>query len=168
MDHSTSPIVSRALSETKRRLSVNAAFLKDIKDDNRELKGLVDQMTPLAEHPQIAANHWAEFTELLGQLRDQLALHFSLEEAFGYFEEAIEVAPQLSITAEQLRSEHTGLFESIRQIADKATEIAPDQLEKVSLLVSRFEQFRHNFEAHEEAEVKLILESFDDDLGTGD
>ncbi|TWU58245.1 hemerythrin domain-containing protein [Rubripirellula reticaptiva] len=168
MERSISPIVGRTISDTKRRLSVNAAFLKDIKDDNRELKCLIDKLDPLAEHAQTAANHWPEITALLGDFRDQLALHFSLEEAFGYFEEAIEVAPQMSITAEQLRGEHTGLFESIRELADKASEISPDQIEKVSTFLTRLKQFRHTLEQHEEAEVNLILESFGDDLGNGD
>ncbi|TWU58750.1 hypothetical protein Poly51_15300 [Rubripirellula tenax] len=168
MDHAPSPIANRALADTKRRLSVNAAFLKDIKDDNRELKNLVDRINPLSEHPQIAANHWPEFVALLADLRDQLALHFSLEEAFGYFEEAIEVVPQLSIDAEQLRGQHATLFESIRDLADRACDVTSDRTEKVASLLSSFQRFRHAFEIHEEAEVKLILQSLDDDIGNGD
>ena len=106
-----------------RRLTVNAAFLKDIKDDNRDLKILLDRLRPLAQHTQTACNHWVELIDLMGQLRDQLALHFSLEEAYGYFDEAIVTAPELSTTAECLRSEHSKLFARIRDLADSVLEV---------------------------------------------
>ena len=89
-------------TDTKTRgLTINAAFLKDIKDDNRDLKNLLDKILPLAQHPQTAANHWPELIGLFSDLCDQLALHFSLEEAYGYFEDAVGSAPQLSSSAEE-------------------------------------------------------------------
>ena len=54
-----------------RRLAVNAAFLKDIKDDNQDLKGLLDQIIPITHHQQTATNHWPELITLLSDLRDQ-------------------------------------------------------------------------------------------------
>lgn len=151
-----------------RRLSVNAAFLKDIKDDNRELKVLLDKILPLTAYPQTAANHWPEFIELLAELRDQLAFHFSLEEAYGYFEEAILTAPQLSLTSENLRGQHAQLFEQVCELADQVLEIAADQPEKVSRFLKKFNRFEHAFEQHEEAELQLIIASLDDDIGVGD
>lgn len=151
-----------------RRLAVNAAFLKDIKDDNRELKLLLDRIKPLASHRQTATNHWIELIELVGKLRDQLALHFSLEEAYGYFEEAIVGAPQLSTTAEYLRSQHSKLFERIRDLADSALEVSPERAEHVTRFLDAFQAFRESLEHHEEAELKLILDALDDDIGVGD
>ena len=151
-----------------RRLAVNAAFLKDIKDDNQDLKALLDQILPITRHPQTATNHWPELITLLGDLRDQLALHFSLEEAYGYFDDAIVSAPQLSITAEVLRGEHAGLFAEVRDLADLVTEICSDRPELVNDFLHRFEGFRRAFEIHEESELKLILDSLDDDLGVCD
>ena len=151
-----------------RRLAVNAAFLKDIKDDNRDLKLLLDKIFPLAEFPQTAGNHWRELVELLAELRDQLALHFSLEEAYGYFDDAIGSAPQLSLTAECLRGQHSKLFERIRNLADRAAEARVESSEQVTRLLADFNRFRAEFEKHEEDELKLILDSLDDDIGVGD
>ncbi|MDA8745393.1 hemerythrin domain-containing protein [Rubripirellula amarantea] len=151
-----------------RSLSVNAAFMKDIKDDNRELKLLMDRISPMVSHPETASNHWMELIGLLGELRDQLAFHFSLEEAYGYFDEAIETEPQLSVQAEVLRSEHTVLFETCRAIAEASSEVSSDQKEKITKLLNRFADFRNKFETHEEAELDLILNALDDDLGVGD
>ena len=149
-------------------LAVNAAFLKDIKDDNQDLKKLLDQITPITRHQQTAANHWPELITLMSDLRDQLALHFSLEEAYGYFDDAIVSAPELSVTAEVLRSEHPSLFANIRDLADQVSEICSDRPDQVNDFITRLYAFRRDFEIHEESELKLILDSLDDDLGVGD
>ena len=151
-----------------RRLTVNAAFLKDIKDDSQDLKMLLDQIIPLTCHQQTAANHWPELMALMSELRDQLALHFSLEEAYGYFDDAVVSSPQLSVTAEVLRSEHPFLFAVIRDLADQVSEVCSDRPEQVNLFIQQFDSFRRMFEKHEENELELILESLDDDLGAGD
>jgi hypothetical protein len=155
-------------NERSGRVTVNAAFLKDIKDDNRELKVLLDRIAPLAEHPQVAINHWRELVELLAGLRDQLALHFTLEEAYGYFDDAVISAPQLSVSAECLRGQHPKLFERIRQLSEKCQEISIDSSEKVARFLEEFDHFRLEFERHEEEELRLILDALDDDLGVGD
>ena len=151
-----------------RRLAVNAAFLKDIKDDNRDLKLLLDKIFPFANYPQTASNHWQELSELFAELRDQLAMHFALEEAYGYFDDALVSAPQLSVRAECLRGQHAKLFERIRCLADKAAEIHIDSSEQVARFLADFNRFRTEFEKHEEDELKLILDALDDDLGVGD
>lgn len=150
------------------RVTVNAAFLKEIKDDNRQLKSMWDKVTPMLSHAQTAKNHWAELVDALSELRDQLAMHFSLEEAFGYFDEAIDIAPRFSMMAVSLRSEHATLFAAARDLADSILEIDGEQLDAVVDFVTRFNHFRRDFERHEEAELRLILASFDDDLGDGD
>src|SRR6056297_2827362 len=147
------------------RLMINAAFLQEIKEDNRHLKTLWDRLIPLLARPETAENHWSELVAGLAELRDQLAMHFSLEEAYGYFDDAVDAAPQLSVRAEDLKSEHPKLFAQVRDLADRIQETDAEQTEHVSKLLRRFDAFRRDFERHEEAEVKLILESFEDDLG---
>ena len=153
---------------TTRQLAVNAAFLKDIKDDNRGLKALMDKIRPLTAQLPVAVNHWPEMIGLFADLRDQLAMHFSLEEAYGYFEDAIITAPQLSVTAECLRSQHSGLFKQICELADLALEVSPDMEEQIEKFLVRFRRFQSDFEKHEEAELELILDAMDDDIGVGD
>lgn len=151
-----------------RRLTINAAFLKDIKDDNRELHRLLDRVRALLEPQQVAVNHWSELGELVEQLRDQLALHFSLEEAYGYFDEAVGSAPQLSAAAELLRNQHASLFEQIRDLADAALDTPPQSSRRIEKLIKRLRQFIETLDQHEQAELGLILDSLHDDLGVGD
>ncbi len=150
-----------------RRLSVNAAFMKDIKDDNRELKRLLDTINPLIEHTKKAANHWDEIANHLSDLRDQLAFHFSLEEAYGYFDEAIETEPQMSVRAEALRSEHSVLFDQICKLVESCSDLDSDDDDQISKAIDRFKDFQTKFQRHEEAELKMILSAMDDDLGVG-
>lgn len=151
-----------------RRLDVNAAFLKDIKDDNRHLKQLLDQIAPMMKHPNVAENHWRELIELLEELRDQLAFHFSLEEAYGYFDAALESEPQRSAEAEVLRGEHSGLFAKIRDLTDRAGDVAPESTRDVEGFLHDYSEFFHAFARHEEAELRLILSTLDDDIGVCD
>jgi iron-sulfur cluster repair protein YtfE (RIC family) len=152
-----------------RRLTINAAFLKDIKDDNRVLKQLMERIIPLVEHPQVATNHWQELVGLLADLRDQLAMHFALEEAYGYFDDAVVTAPQLSLAAECLKDQHPRLFERIRHLADRAGAVRPDDgSEPVRKVLADFTHFRAEFEKHEEEEFRLIFDALENDLGVGD
>ncbi len=154
-------------SISTKQVTVNAAFLKEIKEDNQHLKQLWDRVVPLVDHSTKAANHWPELIELFAEVRDQMALHFSLEEAYGYFDDAVDIAPQLSTLAHRLRSEHTELFSDVRDLADAAMDARMDSDDDIARIVNRFHQFRQRFEQHEEAELSLILQSMED-IGGGD
>ncbi|MFG0286535.1 MAG: hemerythrin domain-containing protein [Rhodopirellula sp. JB044] len=164
--------------ETSRRLTVNAAFLKDIKEDNRDLKILMDRLRVLTQPLEAAANHWPELIGLFEDLRDQLALHFGLEEAYGYFDEAIGPDVELSVTADFLRSQHAVLFEEARHLAEAAAAACtgdtpiegttPEVTTAQEKILRRFEGFVMQFNEHEEAELKLILDALEEDLGVGD
>ncbi|MCA9141115.1 MAG: hypothetical protein KDB00_30300, partial [Planctomycetales bacterium] len=103
----------RSATRTAGRLAINAAFLQEIKEDNRQLKTLWDRLLPMLSHHQTAKNHWPELIADFSDLRDQLAIHFSLEEAYGYFDDAVDIAPHLSLTAESLKGQHTELFAQV-------------------------------------------------------
>jgi hypothetical protein len=151
-------------------LGVNAAFLREIKEDHRELRRLLDEAVGLLGQASKVRQPARRIVGLLERLRDQFALHFSLEEAFGYFEDAITVAPRLSVRAAALRSEHKALFLEICDVVDEAERLlrgdsSPSTVRKIAL---KFVSFHHQFLAHEGAENDLILDSLNDDIGVGD
>lgn len=171
-----------AQPSSTRRLTVNAAFLKDIKDDNRDLKILVDRLRCLTQPRETASNHWDELVRLIADLRDQLAMHFGLEEAFGYFDAAIDADPELSCQAEVLKLQHAGLFEAARHLAESVADVSkivpavgeviegktPEVTPAQEKILDRLQRLLLDFHQHEEAELKLILDALDDDLGVGD
>lgn len=159
------------MATATRSLDVNVAFLREIKDDNRELQGLLVALRVLTTYPDAVREPPRRLVALLAQLRDQLAFHFALEEAYGYFEDAIDAAPWLSRRAERLRAQHVSLFESIRDLADQADrwQVGDGFLRRFPFLAESFRQFDATFTQHERAENALIHESsIEADIGVGD
>ena len=160
-----------------RTLAVNSAFLSEIKEDHLELHDLLCKTERAFKLPRRHRKP-RELVYLLLALQDRLAMHFSLEEAYGYCEDALEVAPRLSSQAEALRAEHRTLFVNFCHLVDDAEQLlAPISIDGASRLEKRvslvdvsaqYEHFREALEEHERRETELILAAFDDDLGVGD
>ncbi len=153
-----------------RTVRVNAAFLQEIKEDNIELRELLEQISGelLIRRPRL--HDPRQLLALLGRLRDQLGIHFALEEAFGYFDDAVDVAPQLSEKTEELRAEHDLFFRDICRLCDFVEQIAYEETPAFSVrqIASRFAAFHDAFQQHEARERELIMAAFEDDIGVGD
>jgi hypothetical protein len=149
---------------------VNAAFLQEIKEDNRQLRTLFNQTVELLSTPRrtrIAPRH---VVDQFWRLRDQLAMHFTLEDAFGYFADAIAEAPHLSERAESLHSEHDDLFLEMCDLIEEAEQLLYHErpASHQTDLAVRFFSFHADFQEHEARENELILQALDDDIGVGD
>lgn len=151
-------------------LTVNPAFLREIKQENQHLCDLLTSLRALVANPIVIENHAKRLVTLLETVCEQLALHFSLEEAYGYFEDALDVAPRLAERAEELRNEHVALFDAIREIADDAKEshIRQQITYCMPSLVERFQKFDGDLQRHESLENTLIVEATHLDIGVGD
>jgi len=153
-----------------RTIAVNAAFLQEIKEDNRQLKEMSSKCEDLACRGCASRSDLRVLSDTLDELRDQLALHFALEDAYGYFEDAVLQAPRLCQRAEALRGEHVDLFRSICQLADRADELMHERpsTRSVHQLCNGLREFIHRFAVHERQEDELIMAAFEDDIGVGD
>lgn len=151
-------------------VTVNAAFLQEIKDDSREFRQLLVQAAELLGPSQLGSAEPKRIVDLLCRMRDQLALHFTLEEAYGYFEDALNAAPQLSEQAELLRNQHQPLFASFCQVVDGAEQLlyGPADEPARNHISRMFHTFLTDMQRHEEREQDLILAAFNDDIGAGD
>ncbi len=147
------------------KFTVNAAFFREIKDDHKQLQCLLDRIRNFIAVRPALANHWKEFTTLLCDLRDQLAFHFALEEAYGYFEDAIERAPRFHDTAGRLRDQHADLYLLAQEIAENAGLLPNSEAEQ---LADQFVAFDVALKSHEAAELRLILDAIGHDVGVGD
>lgn len=150
-------------------VTVNAAFLEEIKEVNTELWQLLCDLSHRCQRP-IAPGSCRTLIDKLCQFRDQLALHFALEEAYGYFEDPVDVAPQLSRQADQLRAEHKGLYLDVCDLVDRAERMFYDeQHAALALWIGpEFLAFERKLREHEEREKELICEAYDSDIGVGD
>ena len=151
-------------------VAINPAFLQEIKDDDRDLRRLLTHTLGALEPVRMERVSLRSVVDLLARLRDQLAMHFTLEEAFGYFDDPMEAAPRLLERAEVLRSEHAPLFLDICQLVERAEELMDGRAtaQRLKRLAADFRSFYARFQKHEESENALILEAFDDDIGVGD
>ncbi len=154
----------------KSTVTVNAAFLQEIKEVNEDLWKLLSAVKELCSDPQHVQQQGRKVASELGDLRDKLAMHFALEEAYGYFDGPVHVAPHLSERASSLRDEHQVLYAMIRDLADETDELdrAGKLRENCALVVERFCIFHDQFQQHENRENELILDAYDSDIGVGD
>ncbi len=150
------------------KFTINAAFFQEIKEDHQQLNAILERLDKLAHAREAVENHKRGFTETLSDLRDQIAFHFTLEEAYGYFEDALEGSPWLHDAAGSLRGEHAALYLTITEIADKAHEALAAADADWPGLADTYLEFRHQLRSHETSEMKLILDAMQRDLGTGD
>ncbi len=149
------------------KFTLNAAFFQEIKEDHQQLKAVLERLRNLISRRIAIENHRREFANLLAELRDQLAFHFTLEEAYGYFEDAVERAPRFHEQAGRLRNQHSQLYVMCQEIADSAAArlAAGGELDT---LVDQTVAFDRALQAHESAEVSLIMDAINLDVGVGD
>ena len=154
------------LTET-RAVTINPAFLREIKDDDVRLRILLERahdVCTLCLHADAPSSH---FASLLAELRDQLAMHFALEEAYGYFDDPAYVAPHLSEHVESLRGQHSQLYEEVSRLAETAQNIVHRNAESRGMrqLGRWFLKFYGRLHDHEDAENELLAEAYNLDIG---
>jgi hemerythrin len=149
-----------------RTVTVNAAFFQEIKEVNEELWRLLEMLRRRFERP-VAPGHCRHLVELLSELLDQVALHFALEEAYGYFEDPAFVPPSVGEAAERVREEHRALYVRLRDLVERAEEMVYDlrHADLASWLGPQFRKFDAAFRDHESRENELIMDAIESDLG---
>ncbi len=150
-------------------VTVNPAFLQEIKEGNQELWQSLADLRHHCSCP-ITTGMCRHLVNWLNDFRDQLAVHFALEEAYGYFDEPLQAAPQLAEKADRLRTEHQELYSEISELVDQAERMF--YAGQTAALAHRFGPHFLAFDArlrnHEECENELIWDAFNRDTGVGD
>ena len=151
-------------------VTVNAAFLQEIKEDNQRLRQLQSELRGIYGHRRPFGLSRFVLIDFLENYRDQLATHFALEEAFGYFDDPVDVAPHISEEVESLRSEHGDLYEAICGIVERAIDLLGESptLAGFRDIANWLCQFDEHFQRHESRENELIMQAFNQDIGVGD
>ncbi len=95
----------------QRTLAINAAFLQEIKDDNRELRSLLEQSAVLLNRPRQLGGRFATCGSKCSARCATRCAAPRLEEAYGYFRRGDRRRPRdQADQAESLRSEHPKLY----------------------------------------------------------
>jgi hypothetical protein len=149
-------------------MTINAPFFREIKEDHEQVRKLIADIDTMVAQQSTLVQHPRQFLSLIDQLVDQLALHFALEEAYGYFENALEEEPHFHDQAMKLRGQHSELYLMMQHIAEATANACDRHRPDLDPVARQYKAFEHAFKAHESAELHLILEALNRDLGTGD
>lgn len=159
-----------AIVNSTSTVTVNAAFLREIKEVNQDLWHIISELRDITRNPYQVRSRRYQFVGMLEDLRDHLALHFSLEEAYGYFDEPLQVDPRLSERAKVLRAQHRELYLQSCDLIDLAMQLHDGHNLRALAhqVVAEYTKFDAQLNAHEQAENDLLQQEWDDDIGGGD
>lgn len=164
------PSADSSYNESWRAPYVNAAFLHEIKEDDVRFRELASRLRASAWIRPFYLTRLPSLAQLLADFRDQLAFHFALEEAYGYFDDALVESPHLSAKASSLRGEHSPLYERACFLAATADDMVVQRpcVRSVARLRRKTRAMVEQLEAHERGEIQLIQEAANVDLGVVD
>jgi hemerythrin len=127
---------------------------------HRELKELLCRIDCMLTEQSASVDAAAA---LLGQLGDRLVKHFALEEADGYFAEALTHSPQLIARANDLLAQHPKMTHLVRELT--AAEPGADWWQQTR---ERFQAFTRELLKHERSEDQLLQEAYARDIAATD
>jgi hypothetical protein len=104
-----------------------------------------------------------EAIKYLGALNAHLEHHFAQEEAGGYLEEALTIAPRFSAEAAELLRQHPRMLETTRQVRGTAGRAAVEPAVWPHLR-RELQELIKGLMAHEFAENKIIQQAFNTGL----
>ena len=152
-----------------KNVTINIAFLQEIKEDSQDFRRLLADTHELlaTPHPHVARRR---LVELLAELRDQLGLHFAVEEAYGYFDDAVSVEPEVSRRAETLRAEHHDLFLDLCGLEELGERwlYHEQPANLLRQIAAGFRTFHSRLVEHESHENDLILEALASEIDADD
>ena len=143
-------------------LAVNPAFLQEIKDSNPDLWVTVRELRRICQSRDEPVRVSRQLTRLLDDLRDQVALQFSLEESYGYLAIGSPPCQTLCELACRAQAQHATLYLQLSELAERAEELQYRGVQRDHLrrLIEQSIDFDEAFKAHEKLEGDLIARSF--------
>jgi hypothetical protein len=151
-------------------VTINAGFFEEIKEAHVDVCAKVEQIMLLARQSSWTESTCCQLTDELDHLVELIESYFSLEEAFGYFDDPVYVSACYSDRVNELRSEHGNLLLVLSHIRDHASRLLYNGRlsESADAILSRLRVFCDQLDQHEVRERELITEAFSSDIGCCD
>ena len=149
-------------------MAINVAFLDEIKTDFDFRSTLNQVYKRVNQRPDAQPQKIAQW---LGELRDQLQTYFALEEFYGYFEQDEVRNIRVSKKVKKKTEEHETLFLQLSEVVDVAEQIVYHECSSeltIEEVRSLFDRFCEALADHEQDEMELIMQMFNEDVGVGD
>ena len=147
------------MSALRTSTTINAAFLREIKDDHDAWRSVVAEARAVLTGQHGVNVKPAELVELFQKLRNELTVHFALEETFGYVDDATDVPEGVARRVMALRRQHDELLMDATYLDDTACSLADGKAvdETVKDLIFRFDRFHRRLAQHDHQEDDLIV-----------
>jgi hypothetical protein len=141
---------------------VNAAFLQEVKDSNLKLWSVLRELRDLRVGGFESRELSRELVELLGELRDAIALEFSLEETYGFIEGSARIGGIGMPDASLAKHQHRELYLQLHELCERVEEAQYRGTisRELSKYLEDFDRFDVAFRTHEEFEAELIRCAF--------
>lgn len=151
-------------------VTINAAFLADVKDLHQELWDGLHELQRMCSMPISLEGKCFEFVGRLSDLRDKLAFQFSVEEAYGYFDDPAFCCPTYAKRSGELMQQHRDLYVEIDRITEQAENLLSvrDLAALTTVIPVAFEAFAKKLQTHESEETQLMHDGLMQDIGGGD
>ena len=151
-------------------VTINAAFFEEIKETHVEVCSKIEQIMLIGRHSSWTESPCRRLTDELDRLVELIGLYFSLEEAYGYFDDPVYVSACYSDRVNELRSEHRDLLLTLSRIRDHAARLFYNGrlADSADAILSRLGVFCDQLDQHELRERELITEAFTADIGCCD
>ena len=139
-------------------VTINAAFLQEVKEAFSELWEKVRQMVQSAQEGlplSVDLNHWV--TQLT-ELRGHLASEFSLEETYGYITRAAKPLAGSAIDPSVTRNQHAELYLQLSELCEQVEEAQyrGTLMRDFWVYTKSFYVFVDSLQQHERMEARLI------------
>jgi len=151
-------------------VTINAAFLQEIKEVHVELWSAFEQIRGFGSRRDWTDSACRQLVSSLDSFRDLLSLCFTLEDAYGYFDDPVYVDARFGKRVSRLRAEHHTLRAEITRIGNHAERLMYNGRlhDSIDAILARLAAFCDQLEEHEAREKDLISEAFTNEVGCGD
>jgi len=120
----------------------------------RQMRAAITQSLGSAEQPS-----FAEVTQILDRLRQELEHHFAQEEGGGCLDEAVSRCPRLAGEAKRIEAEHPMLLADVSRLSEEAKTLPPSP-ENQTVIQDEFDKLCQRLRTHEKAENVLLAQGF--------
>jgi hypothetical protein len=139
-------------------LTVNAAFMREIKEDDQQLWHILRRVRVTAARRPASEPRASELIRLMHALRSHLQFRFQLEEDYGYIESFRIQTYSFEVSARTLHAEHRTLMEQWEDVIVRAESLHQrgrwvDLATRIPLGI---EVFHNQLRDHEQRELQLV------------
>ena len=155
-------------------LSINVAFMNEIKDDHVELRHCLSGLDSVLIGPigqEFAIDQSRQLVDRFHQLRDALETYFALEEFYGYFQSASQTNSQVATKSLQLFREHELLYLHACRLVEYAERVLYGEVKlegSIEFIRVAYRDFYRRFHEHEQTEAELMMRFCNEEIGVGD